>query len=283
MDLDALLSRPFPTVVDSHDTKDTMLYALGVGAGADPLDPVELRYVYEQDLAAIPSMASVLAYPGFWLQDPVLKVNWLKLLHGEQYIDFVRPLPAHGKLKGDFRVLGVADKGAEKGAIVYFEKMISDAETDQAICSVKSTYFLRGDGGCGSFGETIQAAGPLPERSPDKVIDLPTLARQALIYRLSGDFNPIHADPAAAQKAGFDQPILHGLCTMGIVCRGLANTICQGHPDRLKSMGIRFSSPVFPGETIRLEIFEEEGEFRFRASVVERGILVLDRGRATLF
>lgn len=283
MKLEKLLARSFPTVTESYTPKDVMLYALGVGAGADPMDKRELRYVYEADLKPIPSIASILGYPGFWLRDPALETDWLKLLHGEQYLEFHKPLGAAGEVRGDFRVIGVADKGPDKGAIVYFEKMISDARDGSPICSVRSTYFLRGDGGCGEYGERLEAASPLPDRAPDQVLDLPTLARQALIYRLSGDYNPIHADPAAAAEAGFAQPILHGLCTMGIVCRGLANAVCESDPDRLKSMAVRFSSPVFPGETIRLEIFAEAAEIRFRASVVERDLLVLDRGRATLF
>jgi acyl dehydratase len=282
MKLEALLQRPFPKVTESYSKRDVMLYGLGVGAGADPLDERELPFVYEADLRAIPSMTSVLGYPGFWLRDPVLEVDWLKLLHGEQYLQFFNPLPPEGKVTGEFRVLGVTDKGPDKGAIVYFEKMLSDAASGDGICSVRSTYFLRGDGGCGSYGEPITPASALPDRSPDIVLELPTLPHQALIYRLSGDYNPIHADPAAAAEAGFRAPILHGLCTFGIACRGLLNATCDSEPARLKSMSVRFSSPVFPGETIRLEIYQEGNRLRYRAKAVERDLLVLDRGEAML-
>ena len=283
MDLKALLQRHFEPVVQSYTDKDTMLYALGVGAGGDPLDPRELPYVYEGGLKAIPTLAVVLAYPGFWLRDPALKIDWLKLLHGEQYLEFQRPLAACADVRGDFRVIGVADKGVEKGAVVFFEKRISAAADSAPICTVRSTYFLRGDGGCGNYGEGLESPGPLPSREPDRIIDLPTLPQQALIYRLCGDLNPIHADPKAAAAAGFDRPILHGLCTMGIVCRGLIGAVCDSAPERLKSISLRFSSPVFPGELIRLEIFHEPEAIRFRARVVQRSVVILDRGRATLF
>jgi acyl dehydratase len=282
MKLEALLQRPFPTVTESYKKRDVMLYGLGVGAGADPLDVAELPFVYEHDLRALPSMASVLGYPGFWLQDPLLEVDWLKLLHGEQYLEFFDPLPPEGEVKGDFRVLGVTDKGREKGAIVYFEKTLAEAASGRKLCSVRSTYFLRGDGGCGDYGIPIEAPGALPDRAADLVVELPTLARQALIYRLSGDYNPIHADPAAAARAGFKAPILHGLCTFGIACRGLVNTLCNGDPARLRSMSVRFSRPVYPGETIRLEIYREGDQVRYRARVTERDLVVLDRGLATV-
>lgn len=282
MKLDALLHRPFPAVTEAYSKRDTMLYALGVGAGADPLDKTELPFVYEADLRTIPSMASVLGYPGFWLRDPELGVDWLKLLHGEQHLEFYAPLAPQGEVTGQFRVLGVVDKGPDKGAIVYFEKLLSDAATGEKLCAVRSTYFLRGDGGCGGYGEPITAASALPERAPDFTVDLPTLPRQALIYRLSGDYNPIHADPEAAAQAGFKAPILHGLCTFGIACRGLVTAVCKGEPSRLESMSVRFSTPVYPGETVRLEVFHERAATRFRARVLERDVVVLDRGEAKI-
>jgi acyl dehydratase len=279
MNLDQLICRRFPKVTQTYGRKELMLYALGVGAGADPLDERDLRFVYEQDLRPIPTVASVLVYPGFWLQDPALEIDWLKLLHGEQSVEMHRSLRPEATVHGEFRVVGVEDKGVSKGATVFFEKRIIDAEDGEAICTVRSTYFLRADGGCGDFGQRHDPPSVLPDRAPDRLIDLPTLARQALIYRLSGDFNPIHADPAAAAKAGFQRPILHGLCTMGVACRGLIDTFCDSDPALLKSMFVRFSQPVFPGETIRLECFEEPDEIRFRARVLERDLVVLDRGR----
>jgi acyl dehydratase len=282
MNLDALISRNFPVIRQNYEAKDTMLYALGVGAGADPMNRTDLPFVYEKNLRIIPSQASVIAYPGFWLTDPTLSIDWLKLLHGEQGIVFERPLRPNGVVRGEFQVLGVDDKGPVKGATVYFEKCILDDDDNSVICRVRSTYFLRADGGCGSWGDLPPGPSALPERAPDRTIDLPTLARQALIYRLSGDYNPIHADPDAAAKAGFERPILHGLCTFGISCLGLVQHLCDGNPDRLKEIFVRFSRPVYPGETLRLELYEDGDIIRFRARVLERDVIVLDRASALI-
>jgi acyl dehydratase len=281
MDLERLTTRRFPTQEQRYETKDTILYALGVGAGRDPTDAKELPFVYETQLQIVPSQASVLAYPGFWLSDPDLQVDWVRLLHGEQAITFERPLPPTGAVKGEYEVLGVDDKGEGKGAIVFFEKRLRET-TGELICRVRSTYFLRGDGGCGSWGEALAAPSPLPEREPDVLIEQPTSVSQALIYRLNGDYNPVHIDPAVAGKAGFAAPILHGLCTYGIACYALVQHLCKGDPSRLKELAVRFSRPVFPGETIQLELFLDEPAVRFRARVKERNEVVLDRGLARI-
>ena len=278
MNLDALIHRKFPPITQRYDAKDTILYALGVGVGADPVDPVQLPYVYEKHLRILPSQSSVLVFPGMWLTDPALGINFLKVLFGEQGVIFERPLKPTATIRGEYEVLGVEDKGPEKGAVVYFEKRIIDDADGGLICRVHSTYFLRADGGCGGWGKPLPPLGVLPERAPDKVIEIATIPRQALIYRLNGDYNPIHADPAAAAAAGFERPILHGLCSFGIACFGLVRELCDNHPDRLVELFTRFSKPVFPGETIRLELFQEDNRWRFRARVVERNEIVLDRG-----
>jgi len=278
MNLDALIHRKFPPITQRYDAKDTILYALGVGVGADPVDPVQLPYVYEKYLRILPSQSSVLVFPGMWLTDPALGINFLKVLFGEQGVIFERPLKPTATIRGEYEVLGVEDKGPEKGAVVYFEKRIIDDADGGLICRVHSTYFLRADGGCGGWGKPLPPLGVLPERAPDKVIEIATIPRQALIYRLNGDYNPIHADPAAAAAAGFERPILHGLCSFGIACFGLVRELCDNHPDRLVELFTRFSKPVFPGETIRLELFQEDNRWRFRARVVERNEIVLDRG-----
>jgi len=280
--LQKLISRPFPPLKQRYEAKDTILYALGVGAGADPLEPSELPFVYEKVLRIIPSQASVLAYPGFWLGEPELAIEWVKLLHGEQGIVFERPLQAAAEVRGEYAVLGVDDKGPGKGAVIFFEKRILDATDGGLICRVRSTYFLRGDGGCGSWGEVPRGPSALPGRSPDAVIEMPTITRQALIYRLSGDYNPVHIDPKIAAEAGFSKPILHGLCTFGVACFGIVQLLCAGDPDRLKEIFVRFSRPVFPGETIRLELFKENDSWRFRAWAKERDEVVLDRCHARI-
>jgi acyl dehydratase len=275
--LNALISRQFPALQHRYEAKDTILYALGVGAGADPLDASDLPFVYEKILRIIPSQASVLAYPGFWLTEPGLAIDWVKLLHGEQGIVFERPLKPVATVRGEYEVLAIDDKGPGKGAIVFFEKRILDADDEAVICRVRSTYFLRGDGGCGSWGKVPPAPTALPDRAPDLVIESHTIARQALLYRLNGDYNPVHIDPEIAAKAGFNKPILHGLCTFGVACFGIVQHLCAGDPNRLKEIFVRFSRPVYPGETIRLELFKEDDSWRFRARAKERDEVVLDR------
>jgi len=281
MDLDAIRAWN-PTVEQAYAERDAMLYALGLGYGENPLDAAELSFVYEKGLKAIPSMTMVLAQNKFWLSDPRYGVDALKLLHAEQAFEMHRPLAPSGRVKAVFRVTGVEDKGAARGALLHQLKELSDADTGEPIASIRYTLMLRGNGDEGGFGEGVAAALPLPDRASDKAIEIGTVRRAALLYRLSGDYNPLHADPEVAREAGFDQPILHGLCTMGIACRALLATYCSDDPARLGAMSNRFTSPVFPGETLRFEFFEEEGAIRFRGIAVERNKLVLDRGTARL-
>ncbi|SEI11967.1 MaoC/PaaZ C-terminal domain-containing protein [Paracoccus alkenifer] len=282
MDIDALRRFRFDRTRQSYSQKDSILYALGLGYGSDPVSADELRFTYEQDLRAVPSMVNILAHPGLWVQRPEFQMNWRQLLHAEQRFDILRPLPPEGEISADYRVTGVVDRGADKGAWLYLRKDLADA-TGQPIARVSSTYLLRGDGGCGMFGTPEPALSSLPQRPADRVLRHTTLPQQALLYRLSGDLNPLHASPEVARQAGFDRPILHGLCTMGIACRALISALCPNEPGRLRHLSLRFSQPVYPGETIETEIFDADpGEVRFRARVVERDVIVLDRGRAAL-
>lgn len=258
-----------------------MLYALGLGYGADPLDPNELAFVYERDQQAVPSQCVVLGHPGFWHREPETGIDWVRLLHGEQFFEIESPLPATGDVVVAHRVAAVDDKGAGKGALLYVESRVSEAGTGKLYATLRSSQFLRGDGGCGSFGIAPAPAMPLPEGEPDRRVTLATLPQAALIYRLSGDLNPLHADPEIANAAGFDRPILQGLCTMGIACRAILSAYCDNRPERLKSLFVRFSKPVYPGETIRFEFFERDGAVLFRAVAMERDAIVLDRCRAT--
>lgn len=282
MDIDVLRRFRFDETRQSYSKRDSILYALGLGFGDDPLSLDDLRFTYEQDLLAVPAMVNILAHPGMWVQRPELRLGWQKLLHAEQRFDILRPLPPQGEVRAKYRVTGVVDAGAAKGAWLYLRKDLSDAD-GQPVARVCSTYLLRGDGGCGMFGAPEPALAALPQRAPDHVIDQPTLPQQALLYRLSGDMNPLHASPDVARQAGFDRPILHGLCTMGIACRALISALCPGAPERLRHMSLRFSSPVYPGETIQTQIFDlGDGGVGFRSRVVERDVIVLDRGRAVL-
>jgi len=283
MKLDALREHRFPTQRLAYTDKDTILYALSVGAGTDPLDPNQLRLVYEKNLSALPTMAAVLAHPGAWIANPRFEVNFFKLLHGEQDLQVHRPLPAAGELQASYRVVAVADKGEGKGALVYFEKLLEDAASGELLCTVSSTLFLRGDGGCGSFGTPPAAPPAAPASAPVEFSDeLRTPVNAALYYRLNGDRNPIHVDPESATKAGFAKPILHGLCTYGVTGYLLTRTVCGHDPARLRSLAVRFSAPVYPGETIRIEGSRSAAGVHFQASVPERGLAVLSQGFARI-
>lgn len=271
----------------SYSSKDTILYALGVGVGADPLDARQLRFTYEADLVALPTMAAVLASPGFWMRDRAeLGMDFVKLVHGEQGVTLHSPLPAEATLIGRSRVLRIVDKGVGRGAVMQVEKTLFDEASGALIASTEAALFLRGDGGFSVNGGGDAPAPALPatpETAPDRVLELPTRRDAALLYRLSGDFNPLHVDPGFAARAGFPRPILHGLATYGVACHGIVQAFCDHDPSRLKSIHARLSSPVFPGETIRLECWRvADDEVAFRGRLVERDVVVLSHGRASL-
>ena len=275
LDYDYLMA--LPPIVTRHEVteRDTILYALGVGA-------TDLHYVYEDGLEALPTMTVVVGYPGFFLKEPRYGVAWQKLLHGEQSIVLHRPLPTQGVFIGTTRIEEIYDKGADKGAILIATRDIHVEGDPDPIATSRATSFLRGDGGFGGGGAGAPPAPhPVPaDRDPDVVLTSPTRDDQAVLYRLSGDYNPLHIDPAVARSAGFDRPILHGLCTYGVVGRALLEALCYGDASRIRRMDVRFSSPVYPGETIQTEIWRESGgRAAFRARVVERDIIVINNGR----
>lgn len=280
---EALKARVFPEVRQDYTERDTIIYALGVGMGRDPLDEDELPFVFEEpELKALPTMAVVLAGPGFWMREPDTGVVWQKVLHGEQEIIMHRPLPASGSLVARSRVTGVVDKGADKGAIVYTERTIRDANTGEDVATLINTSFARGNGGCGGDDKPRSAPAAIPERAPDATLDFKTEPGVALLYRLSGDPNPLHADPKVAKASGFKAPILHGLCSLGVAGRAILKTYADHDPTKIKSLKLRFSSPVYPGETIRTEMWQDGSKISFRALVVERDVVVLNNGLVEL-
>jgi acyl dehydratase len=279
IDADTLLNFPIPEVRQTITPASSILYALSIGMGCDPMSPDALDFVdHQRALKAMPSMAVVLGNPGFWLADPATGVDAVRLVHGEQGIVWHAPLPTSGEVVGRTRVTGLVDKGSGKGALLYSEKTLTDGG-GRLLATTTSTTFLRGDGGFGGASGPVRAAAPAPDGVPDRVIDLPTRPEQALIYRLNGDDNPLHSDPAVAGKAGFPRPILHGLCTLGVVTHALLQGLCGYDPARLRALSLRFSAPVFPGETIRTEIWSTGG---FRARVLERDIIVVNNGMADM-
>jgi len=279
---DKLINWNFPEVEQCLTRRDTILYALGVGLGADPCDAGQLKFVYEEGLQALPTMAIILGSPGPWLANPDTGITRSHVLHGEQGFRIVKPLPVEGDISGKTRVTGIADKGKDKGALIMTECTVRDKASGNVVCTLTSTSFCRADGGFGGPDGPAKAPHPLPGRPPQYVCDLPTLPQAALIYRLSGDYNPLHADPAYAIKAGFKMPILHGRCTFSIAGHAILKTLCGYDPSRFVAMEGRFSAPVYPGETIRTEMWRDGNVVSFRSSVPVRGVTVLNNGRAEI-
>jgi acyl dehydratase len=279
---DKFLALDIPAVEQTYAPKDCMLYALGLGLGHDPLSEDELAFVYEKNLKVLPTFGTVVAHPGFWLRDLDTGVDWLKVVHGEHSMVMHKPLAPSGSVLGKTRVLDVIDKGAGKGALVYSERTIADKASDERLCTIVQTTFCRADGGFGGPPREQRPVHAIPERAPDLTCDLATRPEQALIYRLTADPNPLHADPAVAKAAGFPRPILHGLATFGIAGHALLKSVCGYNPARLKSIAGRFSAPVFPGETIRTEIWRDGPVLSFRARVVERDAVAINNGRAEI-
>ncbi|MBR0646059.1 MaoC family dehydratase [Plastoroseomonas hellenica] len=274
-----LLNFPIPEIRQTLRWQDTALYNFSVGLGQDPMDKAQLDFLYEPRLKALPSLAVVLGYPGFWVRDPASGVDWVKVVHGEQSLILHKPLPVEGEVIGTSRVTGIVDRGAGKGAMIYSAREVKDAKTGELLATLEMTTFARGDGGFGGPSGPVRPPHPEPEGAPDITLDLPTRPEQALVYRLNGDFNPLHIDPDVARDAGFDRPILHGLCTFGVVCHALLKSLCGYDPARFGRMDLRFSAPVFPGETIRTEIWKQAGGAAFRARVLERDKVVVSNGR----
>lgn len=283
MNRDRILSHRFPDTHAAYQARDTILYALGVGYGSEPLDKAHLRFLYEQDLVAAPTFANVLGHPGFWARDPQFGVDWKTLLHAEQRLTLHDSTPPAGELVGRHDFLGVRDKGPGSGALLHQRKEVADAATGRPIASVVTTLLLRGDGGCGDAGDAPPDLQLLPDRSPDAALEIATLEIAPLIYRLSGDLNPLHIDPDVARQAGFDRPILHGLATKGLAGYALLRTLCEMDASRLRAMAVRFSRPVLPGDRIRFDFWRTgPTEVRFRAVVPARQVTVLDRGTAEI-
>ncbi|NUA26751.1 MaoC/PaaZ C-terminal domain-containing protein [Cupriavidus basilensis] len=281
LDYNHIKNWDFPEVTQTYGEKDSILYALGLGLGEQPTDPRQLRYVYEAQLKAFPTQAVVLAYPGFWMQDPKSGIDWVRIVHGEQRLRLHRPLPVSGTVRARARVTHVIDKGADKGALVIVERTLVDAATGAELATVNHTTFCRADGGFGQGDTAPEALPAAPARAPDAARSQAIMPQAALLYRLNADPNPLHADPEVARAAGFDAPILHGLCTYGVAARALVDTFANGDGDQLLELNVRFSRPVFPGETLEVRMWREGGgRVLFDARVPARDVTVLSNGVA---
>src|SRR3984893_10529531 len=278
---DAALALPPVEVTQAFTKRDTILYPLGIGMGADPLDPTELAYVYEGcDLKVLPTMPVAMAFKSLREMNP--GIDYSRLVHGEQSLKIHRPMPTKGVVLGRSRVADVIDRGKEKGAMVLIEREITDQTTGELLATVGMTGMCRGDGGFGGPDRPMPPVHALPQPAADIVLDLPTSSRPALVYRLSGDYNPLHIDPAVASAAGFERPILHGLATFGMVGWAVIKGLLGGRPERLMEVAGRFSSPVYPGDTLRVELWRDGNIASARVKAAERGKVVFNNGRAVL-
>lgn len=287
VDVEKLLAHEFPPFTFTYTERDVSLYALGIGAPADPLDQSELKFVYElsgEGFAVLPGFAAL--FPGAMIQTlltgdlPGLTFNPMMLVHGEQVVELDGPLPTHGTITARPRVSAVYDKGS--GAVVVTDVPCFNAE-GQRVAFNQMAMFIRGSGGWG--GERGPSAGDVnapPDRAPDAVMTEPISPKQALIYRLSGDINPLHADPMMAAIGGFDRPILHGLCTFGYATRAVVKHFCGNDPARFKRVQVRFAKPVFPGETLQTELWRTDAGVIFRVSVPERGVVTISNALAVV-
>jgi acyl dehydratase len=251
------------------DRKDVQLYHLGIGAGVPATDPDELRYTLESRLHVLPSFATVAGAgaPGVisGLSMPGIEVDLACVLHGGQTLAIHRPIPVEGGARTTSRIAAVYDKG--KAAFLVLRTEVAD--DDGPLWTNDSQIFLRGEGGFGGERGPSTRLDP-PTGEPDKVVERPIREDQALLYRLSGDWNPLHADPEFAELAGFERPILHGLCTYGATLKAVVDTMLDGDVARVRAYSTRFAGVVFPGETLRIRLWRQEGSVRAAVSAVER-------------
>ncbi len=274
MDIERIRGWGAEPTTDSYDAQRTILYALGIGLTAEGPD---LDFVYEARLRAFPTLAVTLGAENFLRGERHGELDWSQVLHAAQSVEWHRPLPPTGRVAARSEVEAIVDRGAGRGALIQLARRLSDADDGQPLATLRFTLFARGDGGGGvSFG-SVDLPAELPATSPDDSLALPTRPDLAAIYRLSGDLNPLHIDPAAARRAGFDRPILHGLCSYGIAARALSAMLLDGECERLARLDVRFSAPVFPGDTLGTEVWRTgDCEARFRVRARDR--TVLDKG-----
>lgn len=280
LNVKALLDKVFTPVEQSYTDKDTMLYAASLGLGMSPTDPKQLQYVYEAGLQTFPTLPLVLGSGGLaWMNDPDLGIDFKRMLHAENGIELHRAIPASGTIVSQFQLTELVDKGADKGALLYYRREIRDLATQDKLATVSGAYFLRGNGGFGGSATSSTTLPRVPERAPDLETTIETSAQAGILYRLNGDRNPLHVDPQRAAAVGFDKPILHGLCTFGLAARAALSTLCADEPIRLKSVDARFSAPFYPGEGLRIRFWHEgAGVALMQCLAAERDKVVLDSG-----
>ncbi len=277
LDIEALLARRL-CFERSYTPRDVILYNLSLGMGIDEAD---LPFVTGSTPLAIPTFAVDLAF-GQRLLRPDDDFDFAREVHGEQRTLFHHPLPPATTILGEVRITDIVDKGPGKGALVIQQVILTHKDSGKRLATATGTAFFRGDGGRGGTGTQSPTPHRLPERPADNTIETRTRPDQALLYQLNGDANPLHWDPAAAQAAGFDQPILHGLCSYGIAARAVIATFCSGAPAALARFDTRFSAPLHPGETLLTDLWRDGTAVSWRCRSKERGVAVLTSGYCEL-
>jgi acyl dehydratase len=274
------LGATLPDSTGGWEKDDVILYHLGIGAGARATDPKELEYAYEKNLKVLPSFGVIPVFGsmGGFAGVPGMQINFALVLHGEQDIEIHRPIPPEAKIRSSGRIAGLYDKG--KAALIVNE-IDTRLESGERLFTNRFSIFARGEGGFG--GDPGPKPGnEAPSRKPDVVVESPTLPQQALLYRLSGDKNPLHADPDFAKLGGFDRPILHGLCSFGIVCKAVVDHCLGGDTAKVARYQARFSGVVFPGETIVTSAWQDGKTILISAATKERKTPVLSNAAITL-
>ena len=290
------LGATLPPAEASWNQDQIILYALGagIGYGQDPTSKEVLQYTYENGLKALPTYGVIPVFGTLMslMTVPGIQINPMMILHGEQYLEILKaPMPVNATVINEAKLTGIYDKGFDeekkrgKGATIEVEVLTKDKASGEALFKNVFTTFVRGEGGFAPNGPKAPEAGNNPpDRAPDKVLEYKTMGHQALLYRLSGDKNPLHADPMFAKMGGFEKPILHGLCTFANVGRAVIDGFAGGDPTKFRSIKVRFSSPVMPGETIVVSMWKEsDTNIIVKASVKERNLDVISNAKVTLF
>ncbi len=280
IDREKALAFSFEAGTGGYEKDDVILYALGVGAGVPATDPSELEYTYEKNLKVLPSFTTV-ANSGAAARIfdiPGLEFNRAMMLHGEQEVEIHKPLPPRTKLRGQTKIADIYDKG--KAALLLLETAVSDEHGDPLYTN-RMSLFLRGEGGFGG-PKGPDVAHTRPARAPDGVIESITLPQQALLYRLNGDKNPLHCDPDFAAKGGFDRPIIHGLCSYGIVCKAIVDGALGGDPTKVAKYSARFRGVAFPGETYLTSYWKEGDSLLVEAKSKERDAVIISNAAVTV-
>lgn len=272
----ALRGHDFAPTTQRYDARDAIIYALGVGLGQDTCNPDDLAFLDERQLSVLPSYAVTLTSPGMWIRDAAFGVDFAKLVHFEQMAWFSNPLPASADVVGDARILSLTDRGEGKGAVLVLERTISDAVSRTLYCRLHQTLLLRGDGGFGGDPTPLQPS-IIPAVDAKLTARMRVSPRAALLYRLSGDWNPLHLDPLMAKQAGFERPILHGLASYAMA--GVAvSRACDRDPGSIGALGCRFSGFIYPGDTLDVRVWSTgDTSAVFQAFVGDRK--VLDQGQ----